>query len=191
MEIEVKGHSGCSIEIIREDKDLYVCKSSHDPKYVPRLIIQAEKQRHAALEEYQHVRIPQIFDVVQDEKHAVIKMEYVYSRNFIEYFETAGFEQIDYFIKALILFVEKELKESPVQKISTSITVDKFNDVYKKTPWPSAMGFLLYLFNSQMIERSIFSVKCNQLLKISSVLLSVLCSSSVELSSSLRILELK
>lgn len=132
MEIEVKGHSGCSIEIIREDKDLYVCKSSHDPKYVPRLIIQAEKQRHAALEEYQHVRIPQIFDVVQDEKHAVIKMEYVYSRNFIEYFETAGFEQIDYFIKALILFVEKELKESPVQKISTSITVDKFNDVYKK-----------------------------------------------------------
>lgn len=132
MEIEVKGHSGCSIEILREDKDLFICKSSRDPKYVLRLVKQAEKQQQAALYEYQHVRIPQIYDVEYDERHASIKMEYVYSRNFIEYFESAGFEQIDYFIKALILFVEKELKESPIHRVPTSVTMEKFIDVEDK-----------------------------------------------------------
>lgn len=43
----------------------------------------------------------------------------------------------------------------------------------------------------QVLNKSVLTVKSNELLKVSSVLLSVLCSSSVELSSSLRILELK
>lgn len=132
MEIEVKGHSGCQIDIVRENRDLFVYKSSHDIKYLPRLVKQAEKQKKAALEEYQHVRIPQIYSLEQDSEHVSVKMEYVYSRNFIEYFESAGFEQIDYFIKALVLYVEKELKVSPVVSISTRITLEKYLDVEKK-----------------------------------------------------------
>ena len=83
MEIEVKGHSGCNIEIVREDNDLFIYKSSRDTKYLPRLVMQAEKQRKAAQEEYQHVRIPNIYNVEQDAEHVSVKMEYVYSRNFI------------------------------------------------------------------------------------------------------------
>lgn len=132
MEIEVKGHSGCNIDIVREDNDLYIYKSSHDKKYLSRLVMQVEKQRKASIEEYQHVRIPQILSVEQDEEHVSVKMEYVYSRNFIEYFETAGFEQIRYFINALISFVERELKKSLVQSVPTSITMEKFMDVEKK-----------------------------------------------------------
>ena len=132
MEIEVKGHSGCQIEIVREDKDLFLFKSSHDKKYLPRLIKQAEKQSRAYKDEYQHIRIPQIFAVNHDAHYASIKMEYVYSRNFIEYFESAGFEQIDYFIKALILFVEKEIKNSPLQSVSTYVTMEKYLDVDNK-----------------------------------------------------------
>ncbi len=131
MEIEVKGHSGCKIEIVSEANDLYIYKSSYDKKYLPRLVKQAIKQQQAAKDEYQHVRIPQIFELVHDEEHVSIKMEYVYSRNFIEYFETAGFEQIDYFIKALVLFVEKELKDSVLQKVPVNITINKFYDVKK------------------------------------------------------------
>ena len=56
-------------------------------------------------------------------------MEYVYSRNFIEHFEMAGFEQIAYFIKALIQFIEKELESSPVRNVPTAITMEKFLDV--------------------------------------------------------------
>lgn len=132
MEIQVKGHSGCPIDIVRENNDLYIYKSSYDKNYLDRLVIQAEKQQKAWHREYQHIRIPEIFNVVRDDNHVTIKMEYVYSRNFVEYFESAGFEQIDYFIKALILFIEKELDASPLQLVQTSITLAKFEDVKKK-----------------------------------------------------------
>ena len=132
MEIEVKGHSGCNIDIVRENNDLFIYKSSRNKKYLSRLVLQAEKQQKASKVEYQHVRIPQIFNVEQDAEHVSVKMEYVYSRNFIEYFETAGFEQIRYFIDALILFIEKELKDSAIQSVHTSVTMEKYLDVEQK-----------------------------------------------------------
>lgn len=132
MEIEVKGHSGCQIEIVREHNELYIYKSTHESGYLSRLITQAEKQQAAAQYEYQHIRIPQIFDIRNDSEHVDIKMEYVYSKNFIEYFESAGFEQINYFIKALILFIEKELHESPVVQIPYRVMQEKFDNVIRK-----------------------------------------------------------
>lgn len=132
MEIKVKGHSGCFIDIVNEGNNLRIHKWSQDPKYLKRLLNQANKQIEASKDEYQHIRIPHVFNIENDENHVLINMEYVYSRNFIEFFESAGFEQIDYFIKALILFLEKELKASPVKSIPTSVTLDKFNDVDSK-----------------------------------------------------------
>ncbi len=132
MELKVKGHSGCVIDIVNEGNNLRIHKWSKDPKYLARLAKQAEKQQEAYKDEYQHIRIPQIFNVERDDEHVLINMEYVYSRNFIEFFEAAGFEQIDYFIKALILFLEKELKASPVQSVPTSVTLDKYYDVESK-----------------------------------------------------------
>ncbi len=132
MEINVKGHSGCAIDIVNEGNNLRIHKWSKDPKYLARLAKQAEKQQEAYKEEYQHIRIPEIYNVEKDDEHVLINMEYVYSRNFIDFFERAGFEQIDYFIKALILFLEKELKLSPVQSVPTSITLDKYYDVESK-----------------------------------------------------------
>ena len=41
MDIEVKGHSGCSIDIVREGKELFILKGTCDPKYVERLYQQA------------------------------------------------------------------------------------------------------------------------------------------------------
>ena len=34
MEIEVKGHSGCQIDVVNEDGGVYVYKSTADPKYL-------------------------------------------------------------------------------------------------------------------------------------------------------------
>lgn len=132
MEIEVKGHSGCQIDIVREGNDLFIYKSSADRKYLARLVKQAEKQIEASKTEYQHIRIPQIYDISQSDESVNVKMEYVYSKNFIEYFESAGFEQINYFIKALILFLDREISNSKVQVVETSIVVDKFKDVFSK-----------------------------------------------------------
>lgn len=132
MNIQVKGHSGCSVEIIRENDQLLILKSTYDKGYLNRLYEQAEKQKQAAQEEYQHIRIPQILDVTKNEELVSIKMEYVYSKNFIEYFESAGFEQISYFIKALILFIEKEIRNCSVQIVKKDVLIKKYEDVKNK-----------------------------------------------------------
>lgn len=132
MEIEVKGHSGCQIDIVRDGNQLFVEKSTRDFSYLSRLVKQAEKQRKASVQEYQHIRVPQIYHIEKKPDLVSIKMEYVYSKNFIEYFESAGFEQISYFIKALILFIEKELESSFLQPVKASVLQDKFEDVNKK-----------------------------------------------------------
>lgn len=134
MEIEVKGHSGCSVNILSTGggSTLLIDKSTEDKSYFTRLLLQAKKQQKAGEQEYQHIRIPKIERIVQDERHVSIIMEYVYSRNFIEYFEAAGFEQISYFIKALQLFVDREIKASPIKKVDSKIILDKLSSVEEK-----------------------------------------------------------
>lgn len=132
MEIQVKGHSGCQIDIVNEGSRLYIFKSTHDPKYINRLYLQAKKQKKASQSEYQHIRIPEIYDIDKTDEHLVIKMEYVYSKNYIDYFEDAGFDNISYFVKALKIFIDTEIANSPLQMVSTNVMKDKFADVCKK-----------------------------------------------------------
>lgn len=132
MEIEVKGHSGCQIDVVNEDGGVYVYKSTADPKYLKRLALQAQKQRAAAEDEYQHIRIPQIFELQENADTTIIKMQYVYSKNFIEFFEQAGFEQVDYLIGALKYFVEHEISKCELQKVAPKIFQDKFAEIKGK-----------------------------------------------------------
>ncbi len=132
MEIQVKGHSGCQIDIVNDGNSLYIYKSTHDPKYLNRLYLQAKKQQEASRREYQHIRIPEIFEIDKTDEHLIIKMEYVYSKNYIDYFEDAGFDNISYFVKALKIFVDAEIADSPIQKVDTSIVNNKFADVCSK-----------------------------------------------------------
>lgn len=132
MEIEVKGHSGCQIDVASEDSGIYVYKSTADPKYLRRLALQAKKQRAAAEDEYQHIRVPQIFELQENADTTIIKMQYVYSKNFIEFFEQAGFEQVDYLIGALEYFVEHEISKCELQKVAPKILQDKFAEIKGK-----------------------------------------------------------
>lgn len=132
MEIEVKGHSGCQIDVVSEDSGIYVYKSTADPKYLKRLALQAEKQRAAAEDEYQHIRVPKIFELQENADTTIIKMQYVYSKNFIEFFEQAGFEQVDYLIGALEYFVEHEISKCELHKVAPKIFQDKFAEIKGK-----------------------------------------------------------
>ena len=133
MEIEVKGHSGCSIEIVRHGKNLIIEKGTKDPKYVERLYQQALKQQKAQENKLPFIRVPEIINIIKNDNEMTMQMEYIYSRNFIDNFENAGFEQIDYFIKAIDLFIQNEIERSPLQIVPASIIHDKFADVKKKT----------------------------------------------------------
>ena len=130
--IEVKGHSGCQIDVVQDGDQIYVYKSTVDPKYLKRLVLQAEKQRAAAQKEYQHIRVPQIFDLELTPSQVTIKMQYVYSKNFIEFFEQAGFEQIDYLIGALKYFIDYEVSQCEMQTVPAKVFQDKFADVKSK-----------------------------------------------------------
>lgn len=132
MEIDVKGHSGCRIDVVNENDNVYVYKSTADVKYLKRLALQAEKQKTAAEIEYQHIRVPKVFDIRETDKTVVVKMQYVYSKNFIEFFEQAGFEQVDYLIGALEYFIEYEINKCKLETVSAKIFRDKFNDIKSK-----------------------------------------------------------
>lgn len=132
VEIEVKGHSGCQIDVVKDNGMVYVYKSTADPQYLRRLALQAKKQQAAASVEYQHVRIPKIYELQENSDTTIIKMQYVYSKNFIEFFEQVGFEQVDYLIGALEYFVEYEISKSELQKISPTIFQEKFAEIRNK-----------------------------------------------------------
>ena len=132
MKLDIQGHSGCDIVIVHEDNELFIHKSTHDAGYVPRLVNQANKQIAASKIEYQNIRVPKIFEVLQTDKDATIKMEYIYSRNFIEHFEQAGFEQIKYLIGAIKYFIDLEISHSEIRTVPANILTDKMADVARK-----------------------------------------------------------
>lgn len=132
MKLDIQGHSGCDISIVTEDNELHIHKSTHDAGYVPRLVNQANKQIEASRTEYQHIRVPKIFEVLQSPTDATIKMEYIYSKNFVEYFESAGFEQIKYLIGAIKYFIDLEINASSMQTVPANILTDKMADVASK-----------------------------------------------------------
>ena len=132
MKIEVKGHSGCQIDVVREDGKLYIYKSTRDLHYLDRLQFQAKKQQAALGLELQHIRVPRIYEVRRDSNSVTIKMEYIYSKNFLGYFEYAGFEQIAYFIKALRIFLDYEICHSPIQIVKKEVLWNKYEDVSRK-----------------------------------------------------------
>lgn len=150
VEIEVKGHSGCQIDVVKDNDMVYVYKSTVDPKYLKRLALQAKKQQAAASIEYQHVRVPKIYELQENADSTIIKMQYVYSKNFIEFLEQVGFEQVDYLIGALEYFVEHEISKSELQKVSPATFQDKFADIRSKVE-----NNPHYLVNVQSDEKDI------------------------------------
>ena len=129
MNIEVKGHSGCQIDVVREGNSLFVYKSTHDKDACDRLYLQGRKQQEAARMKLQHIRVPELYETRRTENSVTLKMEYVYSKNFVGFFEYAGFEQVEYFIKALCLFLDYEVKKSPLQSVKSYVINEKFRNV--------------------------------------------------------------
>ena len=97
-----------------------------------RLYQQALKQQRAGEQEYQYIRVPQIVDIERQTDTMMMKMEYVYSHNFIDHFEAAGFEQVNYFVKAIHLFLKREIEQSIMTDVPRSMIIEKFEDVKSK-----------------------------------------------------------
>ena len=132
MKIEVMGNSGCKVEVVREDTKLFVLKSTEDSKYMGRLALQAEKQKAASDMHVPNIIVPKVYDIVRTDDRTEVRMDYVYSQNYIDYFENAGVHEIDAFVEAMIAFVEQEIKQSPIDEFSNEVLMTKFEEVAGK-----------------------------------------------------------
>ena len=130
MTIDIKGHSGCNIDILEINDKLFVKKSTKDLKYLNRLYLQGDKQLHDNSLGGSIVN-PKIHELVKNDNEAYILMDYVYAKNFIDYFENASPEDINHFIETFIEYINKELLECEIKSVEKSVFIDKFNSVKK------------------------------------------------------------
>lgn len=125
--IEVEGHSGCQIQIKKRDNNLIIDKYTTDEKYIPRLDAQLEKQKNASKNNItSNIIVPKIIDVDTSwpgEYHGI--MEYVYGKNFVQFFEYADKKIIDNFIKVICEFIRNEIENSLC--VTEYITDDLYN----------------------------------------------------------------
>ena len=129
MNIEIKGHSGCNIEIIENEDNLYIKKSTYDEKYIDRLIEQATKQANDYEWVTKNIHVPKIHDVYKSKTSAYMVMDYIYAKSFVDYFEYASIADIDNFINSFIEYIENELSRSNETNIDKNIFINKFNSV--------------------------------------------------------------
>jgi tRNA A-37 threonylcarbamoyl transferase component Bud32 len=130
MNIDIKGHSGCNIDIIEDDDNLFVKKSTVDSKYLKRLELQGKKQQNdECLTDY--ISSPYVYEVKKTDDECYILMTYIYANNFIDYFEKASPQDINHFIESFIKYIHNEIDKCKIEKVSKNVFIDKFNSVVK------------------------------------------------------------
>lgn len=132
MNFDIKGNSGCSIDIIEKDNKLFVKKSTQDPNYRKRLNLQGHKQASDELADRCGIRTPIIHELEWSPDESSILMDYIYSKNFIDYFESASKQDIDNLVEKLTAYIDKEFEHSIYKEISTKIFIEKIESVFSK-----------------------------------------------------------
>lgn len=138
--IEVEGHSGCFIDITKDENQLVIDKYTKSEKYIPRLKDQFDKQKRAAKNNItKNIIVPKILKVDESwpgEFHGI--MEYVYGKNFVSFFEYADKMIIDKFIKTICEYIRNEIEGS------MCIIEYETNELYKK--WQSVKKNMLEIY---------------------------------------------
>lgn len=135
MKIDIKGHSGCNIEIsnLPNSNELCIIKSTNDKAYFNRLEKQAIKQ----INDYNscnlnNITIPKIYNLNNNEDTYSICMEYIYGKNYISYFENASLNDLDIFIKIILSYLDYEFNNSTIEYKSKQLFINKYESILKK-----------------------------------------------------------
>lgn len=132
MDIKVNGHSGCIIDVENIGTELRLIKKTNELKYIDRLFEQAEKQRRYTQNKYEAIKIPRILNLEKDNVHCRVEMEYVYSKNFVDFFETGDVYQIDAFAGAICHFIDVLIEKSEIQTVLREQMIRKFENVRER-----------------------------------------------------------
>ncbi|MBQ3416184.1 MAG: phosphotransferase [Clostridia bacterium] len=129
MTIDIKGHSGCDIDIIENDNQLLIRKSSKSKKYLDRLYQQGLKQQNDKAALNCDVKVPKIHELIKGEDETYIIMDYIYAKNFVDYFEQASRQDIDHFVKTFEEYVDNEIEQCTVETVKRDVFVNKMESI--------------------------------------------------------------
>jgi len=128
--ISIQGHSGCNLEIIHDEKDVIIEKSTYDNEYVSRLMAQASKQKKI----YSKNTTPDIIipEVLYDKKirdKYCFGMKFYQASDFIKILEFYELDIIKVYIDKLIKFIDSNIDKSTYKNISKNILYNKVQSV--------------------------------------------------------------
>jgi hypothetical protein len=127
--IKSLGHSGCKVELIRQD-GYKILKRSAQPSYNPRLLAQINKQKHFT---DVYLRAPEVFDVREEEGLVVAEMEYINAADFVCYIEVKPIDEILWLIDRLCIHLLARIDSYQCAAPPTSVIADKLESVAKAT----------------------------------------------------------
>lgn len=146
--IEVEGHSGCYIDIKKENDMLVIDKYTKSEKYIPRLKAQFDKQKKASKTNVtKGIIVPKIIKTDESwpgEYHGI--MEYIYGKNFVQFFEYADKMTIDKFITTICEFIRNETESS------TCEIEYETDELYKK--WESVKKNMMNIYKNDSLHYS-------------------------------------
>jgi RIO-like serine/threonine protein kinase len=128
-QLKIQGHSGCSLNIIEGPSHLLVEKCC-DASYLPRLKQQQKKQSdmysmmsHGAVG---GIKVPH--STWENNK---IVMDYIYSKDFVEFFECATVEDIRHLVYCLINYIDMECMHCERKIVDKDVFIKKLDSVYE------------------------------------------------------------
>ncbi len=160
--IEVEGHSGCYIDIKKENGILVIDKYTKSEKYIPRLKAQFDKQKIAGWNNITRgIIVPKFIKSDESwpgEYHGI--MEYVYGKNFVQFFEYADKMVIDKFIRTICEYIRNEIESS------TCEIEYETDELYKK--WKSVKKNMIEIYKEDsQYSTYIFNIvkRCDEIFK--------------------------
>lgn len=183
--IEVEGHSGCYIDIKKENDTLVIDKYTKSVKYISRLKAQFNKQKKASKTNVtKGIIVPKIIKTDESwpgEYHGI--MEYVYGKNFVRFFEYADKMTIDKFIATICEFIRNEIESSTCEiEYETDELYKKWElvkknmmNIYKNDSpyYPSIMKIIEHcdeIFKPHMKFENFYVGKCHGDLTFSNII---------------------
>ena len=127
MELEIKGVSGCKLEI----SNLKICKTSSNLEYNERLKLQFQKQSLFSKISISNIRVPNILGSGEKENLFYFDMEYILGKNPISYLLECDINDINIFynnIEKFINFLEKNIINDDIS-IFKEKNIDKLNSL--------------------------------------------------------------
>lgn len=157
----IKGHSGCKLKIIHNDKNVIIEKITYDIKYIDRLEKQASKQNRFYLKKINpFILIPKVLYEKKEYNKYKFGMEFYQAFDFIKILELHDFDHIKLYIDKIIDFIDYNIKLSRNTNVSKNTLYEKVQSVKQNTS-KDTLKYFSDIINSLELNISTYEQNIN------------------------------